>query len=173
MTVNTNTRKRTPELELGGKYLSFLLGKEDYAIDILRVKEIIAMQTITPLPRLPEYVKGVINLRGRIIPVLDLRLRLDLPAAEFDRQTCIIVVEVDTDREDEQGQVGCIVDTVNEVLDVRSEQVETAPSFSGSVDTEVVLGLAKMEAHGKVVALLDVQEVLATLELPSVAAGAA
>ncbi|HEX9007201.1 MAG TPA: chemotaxis protein CheW [Bacteroidota bacterium] len=147
---------------LEGKYLTFALGKEEYGIGILKVREIIGLMEITAVPHTPSFIKGVINLRGRVIPVLDLRIKFGMPEREYDERTCIIVVEV-------QGysgtvQVGMLVDSVSEVLNIGAEEIEPPPAFGGSTDTANIMGMAKVK--GKVKILLDTDRVIgkATLE---------
>lgn len=142
---------------LAGKYLTFDLGKESYGVGILKVKEIIGMLEITVVPQTPSYVKGVINLRGSVIPVLDLRLKFGMEQADYDERTCIIVIEV-------QGEsgislVGMIVDSVSEVLTIGAEDIEAPPVFGGmDVDSGAIMGLAKIEQDVKI--LLDVDQVV-------------
>ncbi len=155
----TETKPNASEA-INGKYLTFKLGTEEFGVQILKVREIIAMQEITPIPSLPAAVKGVINLRGGIIPVVDLRLQLGLTADEFDRNTCIVVTEVQMGSEDDLLQIGCVVNAVNEVLTVSESVIEPPPSFGQSVDVGTLLGIAKIVDQGKVVALLDIDCVL-------------
>lgn len=135
-----------------GKYLSFILGDEEYGIEILAVREIITVIEITTVPQVPHYVKGVINLRGSVIPVIDLRLKFDMPEKEYDKETCTIVVKLGN------HFMGIIVDTVSEVLDIHDEQMDNPPSFGSSVDTDFILGMGKIKE--KVVILLDIEKVL-------------
>ncbi|MBW2644510.1 MAG: purine-binding chemotaxis protein CheW [Deltaproteobacteria bacterium] len=139
-----------------GKYLTFVLANEEYGIGILKIKEIIGMMAVTTVPRTPVYVKGVINLRGKVIPIIDLRLRFGMEAIDYTDRTCIIVVEI----ESESGtvQVGVVVDAVSEVLNVNAGDIENTPQFGISMDTEYILGMAKMEGGVKI--LLDVDQVL-------------
>ncbi len=139
-----------------GKYLTFTLADEEYGIHILKVKEIIGMMPVTPIPKTPEYVKGVINLRGKVIPVSDLRLTFDMDAMEYTERTCIIVVEITN--LSSTVQIGIIVDSVSEVLNVNSEDVEDTPSFSTNLNTEYIHGMAKV--NGGVKILLDIDKVL-------------
>jgi purine-binding chemotaxis protein CheW len=152
---------------LSGKYLSFLLQAEEYGVRILRVREIIAIQDVTPLPRMPEYIRGVINLRGRIIPIIDLRLKLGMTAPENTAHTCIIVLEVEGQSEGEIVQIGCVVDTVSEVLDIAAGQVEPPPRFGSSIPVDFILGLGKVgeENQEKVIALIDIDRVLSQSEV--------
>jgi purine-binding chemotaxis protein CheW len=144
-----------------GKYLTFSLTGEEYGIGILKVKEIIGLMAITTIPRMPSYVKGVINLRGKVIPVIDLRLKFAMEEAEYTERTCIIVVEISCG----SGRllIGIIVDSVSEVLNVKGADIEDTPAFGASLDTAYILGMAKI--GGRVKILLDIDRVLNTEEL--------
>jgi purine-binding chemotaxis protein CheW len=144
-----------------GKYLTFSLANEEYGIGILKIKEIIGMMPITTVPRTPEFVKGVINLRGKVIPVIDLRLRFKMEPMDYTDRTCIIVVEI----ESQSGTVliGAVVDSVSEVLNVGGDDIEETPSFGKKLDTEYILGMAKMEGGVKI--LLDIDQVLNNEEI--------
>jgi len=144
-----------------GKYLTFKLAEEDYGISLLKVREIIGMMPITSVPRTPEFVKGVINLRGKVIPVTDLRLRFGMPESAYTERTCIIVVEILATAG--TVQMGIVVDAVTEVLPVREEEIEPAPEFGASVDTRYILGMANMEGAVKI--LLDIDRVLTADEI--------
>lgn len=144
-----------------GKYLTFALGPEEYGLEILKVREIIGYMAITAVPQTPGYVKGVINLRGQVIPVVDLRLKFGMERVEVTEQTCIIVVEIDQDGR--RFQTGIVVDNVSEVLDIDGEQIEDAPQFGSSVDTEFILGMGKIKDSVKI--LLDIDKVLTGSEL--------
>lgn len=146
---------------VAGKYLTFDLAEEEYGLEILRVREIIGMMEITPVPRTPEFVLGVVNLRGKVIPVADLRLKFGLPYKEPDERTCVIVVEVQS--AGSTIQMGIVVDRVNEVVDVRSEDIEPTPSFGANLDTAFILGMAKV--GDKVKILLDIDRVLTGSEI--------
>jgi len=148
------------------KYLSFVLGAEEYSVEILRVREIIGIIDITPLPQTPDYIKGVINLRGKIIPVVELRTRFNLESVEYTNATCIIVVEVNS-HDGDQLHMGVIVDTVSEVLDINADQLEPAPRFANSVNTEYILGIGKVKE--KTIILLDINKVLSSEEIDSLA----
>jgi len=139
-----------------GKYLTFMLADEEYGIGILKVKEIIGMMPITTVPQTPGFVKGVINLRGKVIPVVDLRLKFGMQATDYTERTCIIVVEIA--REAGTIQIGSVVDAVSEVLNIKGEDVEATPSFGSSLDTSYILGMAKIEGGVKI--LLDIDRVL-------------
>ena len=139
-----------------GKYLTFTLANEEYGIGILKIREIIGMMPITSVPRTPEFVKGVINLRGKVIPVMDLRLRFEMEEMEYTERTCIIVVEIE--RRAGKVQIGAVVDSVSEVLNIGGKDIEETPSFGTKLDTEYILGMAKIEGGVKI--LLDIDEVL-------------
>jgi purine-binding chemotaxis protein CheW len=151
--------KRMAERE--GKYLTFSLDREEYGIGILKVKEIIGMMRITPVPQTPEFVKGVINLRGKVIPVIDLRLRFGMESIAYNERTCIIVVEINTD----SGRIhtGIVVDSVSEVLNIKSSDIEDTPTFGTKLNTDYILGMAKMGGGVKI--LLEIDKVLSTQEL--------
>lgn len=147
--------------EREGKYLTFTLEKEEYGIGILKIKEIIGMMPVTPVPQTPGFVKGVINLRGKVIPVLDLRLKFGMEEIEYTERTCIIVVEIAA----QAGTVmiGIVVDSVSEVLNIKGEDIEDTPTFGASLDTGYILGMAKMEGGVKI--LLDIDQVLSEGEI--------
>ena len=147
--------------EREGKYLTFTLAEEEYGIGILKIKEIIGMLPITSVPQTPDFVKGVINLRGKVIPVIDLRLRFGIREIDYTERTCIIVVEI----EGQAGTVliGIVVDSVSEVLNVKGDDIEDTPTFGTKLDTEYILGMAKMEGGVKI--LLDIDRVLNTEEV--------
>lgn len=147
-----------------GKYLTFSLDKEEYGIGILKVKEIIGIMPITAVPRTPEFVKGVINLRGKVIPIVDLRLKFDMPAIPYDDRTCIIVVEIET--EEATVMIGIVVDSVSEVINIRTEEIEDAPEFGAKLNTHYILGMAKIEGNVKI--LLNIDQVLATDEISKI-----
>ncbi len=142
------------------KYLTFKLASEEYGVEILKVRELIGIMNITAVPRMPLYMKGVINLRGKVIPVVDLRLKFGLDEIEHTEQTCIIVVDVGR-------EIGIIVDTVSEVLDINRENVEPPPCMGGSVDTSFIFGMGKVGDAVKI--LLDIDRVLTSEELLDVA----
>jgi purine-binding chemotaxis protein CheW len=139
------------------KYLTFTLDDEDYGIGLLKVREIIGIMDITPLPHTPSYLKGVINLRGRIIPVVDLRQKFGLEWTEYTQRTCIIVVEVSS--RSGPMQIGVVVAFVSEVLPIQAADIDPPPSFGGSVDTRYIQGIGKI--RGSVKILLEIDQVLA------------
>jgi len=148
--------EQTARATRAGKYLTFALGKEEYALEILKVREIIGYMDITSVPRTPSYVRGVINLRGQVISVVDLRSKFGMESAAKTDQTCIIVVE--TRARGRKLNTGIIVDRVSEVLNIAGEQIEDAPSFGTSVDGSFILGMAKVGEAVKI--LLDIDQVL-------------
>lgn len=158
MTAETaeGTGSRTTE-DLSGKYLTFFLGPEEYGIEILKVQEIIGIMTVTKVPRTPEYIKGVINLRGKVIAVIDLRLKFGMEFLDATEQTCIIVVRV------HGVETGIVVDKVSEVMAIAAGDIEPAPSFGSGVDTGFILGIGK--SRGRVTILLDVERVLTAAEV--------
>ena len=146
-----------------GQYLTFSLGNELYGLEILKVQEIIGLMPVTKVPRTPHFVRGVINLRGKVIPVIELRTKFEMESREDTSMTCIIVVQVATATQ--HVTMGIIVDEVAEVMAIQGNQIEPAPSFGAGVKTEFILGIAKVGA--KVVILLDVDRVLSWGELAS------
>ena len=144
-----------------GKYLTFSMANEEYGIGILKIREIIGMMPITSVPQTPEFVKGVINLRGKVIPVMDLRLRFNMDSIDYNERTCIIVVEILG--QSATVQVGVVVDSVSEVLNIKQDEIEDTPTFGISLNTDFILGMAKMEGGVKI--LLDIDQVLTSDEL--------
>jgi len=144
-----------------GKYLTFSLAGEEYGIGILKVKEIIGMMPITMVPRTPSFVKGVINLRGKVIPVVDLRLKFGMEEMGYTERTCIIVVE--TRGQSGSVLVGIVVDSVSEVLNIKGGDIEETPTFGARLETDYILGMAKM--NGGVKILLDIDKVLSAEEV--------
>ena len=140
-----------------GKYLTVVLDSEAYGLAVLKVREIIRLQKITPVPQVPEFVKGVINLRGRVIPIVDLRAKFGLKA-EFTERTCVVVVQVTLDAGN-TVQMGLIVDSVEEVVNLTGEEIEPTPEFGVRIDTSYILGMAKIK--GQVKTLLDIDRVVA------------
>ena len=148
--------------QLAGKYLTFKLGEETYGIEILKIQEIIGILYITHVPNAPHYIRGVFNLRGKVIPVVDLRLKFDMAAQEDTERTCIVVVQVDSVTLESGGNsviMGVLVDEVSEVATIMEEQIEPPPSFGSSIDSSFILGMGKLSEH--VAILLDVDRVLA------------
>jgi purine-binding chemotaxis protein CheW len=146
-----------------GKYLTFQLGNEEFAVQVLRVREIMGIQEITAVPQTPDYVKGVINLRGKVIPVVDLRLKFGLPEIAYTQRTCIIVAQIEA--RGAKLMIGIIVDCVSEVLTMQASDIEDTPDFGSGVETPYLLGMAKIK--GKVKILLDIDMVLSAQEVMS------
>jgi purine-binding chemotaxis protein CheW len=139
-----------------GKYLTFVLANEDYGLEILKVREIIGVMSTTAVPGMPPYVNGVINLRGKVIPVIDMRLKFGMSTAERTAETCIIVVDV------HGSLMGIMVDRVSEVLDIHGDDIEDAPDVGVAVQNDFILGIAK--AKGRVKILLEIDKVLSEAE---------
>lgn len=162
-----STETATPTTGKGGKFLTFALGDEEYGLEILKVKEIIGQIQITPVPRTPPYVRGVMNLRGQVIPVIDLRMKFGLGATVQSDQTCVIVVEI-------QGQgggakklfTGIFVDRVCEVQQITDGQIEPAPAFDASVTTDFILGMGKVNDSVKI--LLNIDRVLSVSDVSTI-----
>jgi len=151
-----------------GKYLTFALSREEYGLEILKVREIIGYMNITAIPQMPAYVKGIINLRGQVIPVIDLRAKFGMDTMDVTEETCIIVVEIT--QKGRKFNTGIVVDHVQEVLDIAGENIEEAPQFGSSVNTDFILGMGKVGESVKI--LLDIDKVLNGADLSSIAAGA-
>jgi purine-binding chemotaxis protein CheW len=144
-----------------GKYLTFTLGAEEYGLEILKVREIIGLMEITSVPQTPIFIKGVINLRGKVIPVIDLRLKFGMEEVAATEETCIIVVDI------VDMLMGILVDAVSEVMDIPAARIEPPPAFGNNISTEFILGMGK--AQNKVKILLDIAKVLSQEELMNVA----
>ena len=155
-TLTTNTAPGNVAT-LAGKYLTFVLAEEAYGIPVLKVREIIRLTAITTVPQMPGYIRGVINLRGKIIPVMDLRLRFGFAAAANTEQNCIVVVQV-KNLTGGATAMGLVVDAVEEVAQLAAADIEETPDFGAQVDTEYILGMAKVK--GAVKALLDIDKVI-------------
>jgi len=147
------------------KYLTVVLADESYGLNVLKIREIIRHQKVTPVPQMPDYVRGVINLRGRVIPIIDLRVKFGLPAA-FTERTCIVVVQVALNPE-RSIQMGLIVDAVEEVVNLAATDIEPTPEFGTKVDTTYLLGMAKVK--GEVKMLLDLDRVVSRDALQALA----
>ena len=161
--ANTNTTVAGPEAGQAGQYLTFVLGAETFAIGIMAIKEIIEYSSLTEVPMMPAYVRGVINLRGAVVPVLDLPVRFGKAASAVTKRTCIVIIEVVLGSE--RQTLGLVVDAVNAVLDVPSTDIEPPPAFGASIRTEFIRGMVKV--NSKFVILLDVDHALAADELQS------
>ncbi|GMT48655.1 MAG: chemotaxis protein CheW [bacterium] len=143
------------------KFITFFLDNEEYAVEIQKVREIIGIMDITPIPNIPDYIKGVLNLRGKVIPVIDLRLKFGMESKEYGDRTSIIVMEIDINNR--RSSIGTVVDMVSEVLQISDEDFEETPSFGVDVNTNFIQGMAKVK--GKVKILLDIEKVLTADDL--------
>ncbi|HPX55931.1 MAG TPA: chemotaxis protein CheW [Syntrophales bacterium] len=148
-----------------GKYLTFMLDDEEYGIWIKKVREIIGMMQITTVPQTPGYVKGVINLRGKVVPIVDLRLKFGMESMAYTERTCIIVVEVRS--KTHAISMGIVVDAVSEVVNIRENEIEETPHFGVRLNTDYILGMAKAENGVKI--LLDIDRVLCAEEISMLA----
>lgn len=140
----------------GGKFLTFLLGEEVYGLPIKKAREIIGLMEITHIPKTQRYIKGVINLRGKIISIIDLRLKFGMEGKAYNDRTCIIVIEVGA--ENNLRLVGVIVDAVSEVLNIQKNEIEPAPEYEAQIERDCLIGLGKMK--DKVIMLLDIEKIL-------------
>lgn len=147
--------------ERAGKYLTFMIGKEEFGVGVLKVREIMGIQAITAMPQTPPWMKGVINLRGRVIPVIDLRLKFGLPSIDYTERTCIIVVQVYSGTA--ILPMGIVVDEVSEVITLAPGDIEDTPDFGSNVATAYILGMAKIKGNVKI--LLDIDQVLTSQEI--------
>ena len=160
-TMTANEAAATQTDARAGKYLTFQLSNEEFGIRVLKVREIMGLQEITAVPQTPAHIKGVINLRGKVVPVIDLRLKFGLAPAEYTQRTCIIVTQV----QGESGTVlmGIVVDGVSDVLTLAGSEIEDTPDFGEEYSGGYLLGMAKVK--GKVKILLDIERVLSTQDL--------
>ena len=151
--------------DVEGKYLTFFLSNEEYGLEILKVREIISVMEITSVPQTPDFIKGVINLRGKVIPVVDLRLKFGMPEKSYTKETCTIVVDV-------RGlMMGIVVDTVSEVLDIAESDIEPPPAFGSTIKTDFILGMGKIKGEIKI--LLSIDRVLSSEEFSTIEKAAA
>jgi len=160
MAINTMTTQQKPVTELN-KYLCFLLGDKRYAANILRIKEIMEHMEVTTIPMMPEFLSGVTNLRGRVVPVIDLGKRLGLDAVSISRRTCIVIMEVSV--HGTSMDVGILVEAVSQVADIAPDQIEAAPSFGGNLSTEFIEGMGKV--GDEFVVLLNIDRLLSLDDL--------
>lgn len=156
--------------QLAGKHLTFVLGREHYGVPVLKVREIIRLCNITPVPQMPDYIKGVLNLRGKIIPVADLRIKFALSKVENTDLTCIVVVSIALP-DKTSSLMGLIVDAVEEVVNIATSDIEPTPDFGAALDTDYILGMAKIK--GTVKTLLDLDKVVTAVQPEQLAAPAA
>ena len=164
--VTTDKKAGKPVvLEEDGQFLTFLLAKEMFAISILSIKEIIEYGQLTPVPMMPDFVRGVINLRGQVVPVIDLQARLGRPSSPVGKRTCIVIFEVTIDEDGQREMLGAVVDSVSEVLAIPASEIERPPQFGAKLRQDFIAGLGKIE--GRFVVILNVEKVLSVDELSS------
>jgi len=149
------------------QYLTFMLGGETYAMGILSIKEIIEYGNLTEVPRMPAFIRGVINLRGAVVPVIDLSARFGKQATTLTRRTCIVIVEVNIAPSNETQDVGVMVDAVNAVLEIAPQEIEPPPSFGANIRADFISGMGKV--NGRFVIILNIQQVLSVDEMASLA----
>lgn len=166
MTNQLHRQTTSQELSSGGisQFLTFMLNTDVYGINILNIKEIIDYGNVTRVPMMPEFVAGVINLRGSVVPVVDLALRFSVQAAEKTKRTSIVIL--DKKFEDQVLEIGVIVDVVNEVLDILSDEIEPAPRFGTKIRTDFISGMGKVD--GELLVLLDIENILSINELSDI-----
>ena len=169
-TLPSNSASPLKGESLAGKYLTFCLGQEYYGIPVLKIREIVRVPEITAVPQVPDYVRGVINLRGKIIPVIDLRRRFHFAQDAMGERTCVVIVQVRLP-DGEASSMGLVVDSVDEVVSVPQEDIEETPRFGSKLQAGYILGMAKVK--GRVKALLDIDTIVGADALMEIAAGAA
>lgn len=158
MSIKTPKKVDTPSTAFtAGKFLTFRLSEESYGIEVVTIREIIRMQKITPVPQMPSHVRGVINLRGKVVPILDLRVKFDLPADDSNDRACMIVVDLPS-KEGASSILGLVVDAVEEVISISESEAEPSPDFGASLTNESCLGIAKLKSG--VTTLLDIEKVV-------------
>lgn len=166
-----NRRALVPAVEQGiadhAQYLTFMLGGEEFAIGILAVKEIIEYGGVTEVPMMPACIRGVINLRGAVVPVMDLSARFGKEATAVAKRTCIVIFEIEAEDDGEQQVIGMVVDAVNAVLEIAAAEIEPAPTFGAKIRTDFITGMGKVS--GKFVILLNVDSVLSIEEIGALA----
>lgn len=156
-----STGRQIKALVEENQYLTFLLSGETYAIPILNIKEIIEYGSLTTVPMAPSFIRGLINLRGSVVPVVDMAVRFGRKACDVTRRTCIVIIE--TESEDERQDIGVVVDTVNEVLEIPHDEIEQAPSFGAKIRPDFIRGMGRIE--DKFIIILDVNHVLSIGEM--------
>jgi len=157
----TQAMKIPEQAEPHGQYLAFSMGGETFAMDIRSIKEVIQFAELTEVPLMPAFIRGVINLRGAVVPIIDLSIRFNRPLTEVTRRTCTVILEVV--QEEETSVLGIMVDNVSEVLDIGERDIEPAPAFGSSLRSEFIAGVGKV--NGKFVIILDVNHVLSVEEM--------
>ena len=159
----TPAQKQAQTAVTAKQYLTFLLGGEMFSINILCIKEIIWYANLTEVPMMPACIRGVINLRGAVVPVMDLSSRFGKPSTPVTKNTCIVIIEVETQNGGERQNMGLVVDSVQAVLEIASSEIEQAPSFGTKISPDFIEGIGKV--NGKFVILLNVNRVLSTEEI--------
>lgn len=154
MTAELN-RSNNPEVEGDRQFLTFMLAGEEYGVDILRVQEIKGWEAVTPIPNTPDYIRGVMNLRGTIVPIIDMRRRFNLEAVEYGPITVVIVLKVNKSDSDGFRIMGIVVDTVSDVCNVHEDSIKPAPDFGSVVDVDFVQGLVTMDNSMKIILNID------------------
>lgn len=141
----------------GERYLNFIIDKEKYCIDITLIREIMAMTELTPIPQTPDFVSGVINLRGKIIPIIDLRLKFGLPYREYTNRSCIVVVEL-VDQNEQATHLGLIVDTIHEVINISESKIYQLPLINSRIESDYIKGMVEIE--GQIMVVLDIESIV-------------
>lgn len=159
--VEKNAEIISAQQDIVMKYLTFLLGEKSYAISILKIKEILEYGSITPIPKMPEFICGAINLRGRLVPVIDLLERLGNGNSEIGKRSCIVIVEMEFAQE--TLNIGVIVDAVSKVMDFKNSEIEDAPTFGGVVETDFIEGMGKVD--DEFVVILNIDRILSLDDL--------
>lgn len=159
--IDKNKEVASAQQDMVMKYLTFLLGDKSYAISILKIKEILEYGSVTPIPKMPDFICGAINLRGKLVPVIDLLERLGNGKSEIEKRSCIVIVEMKF--ANEVLSIGVIVDAVSKVMDFKNSDIEAAPSFGGSVETDFIEGMGKVDEE--FVIILNIDRVLSLDDL--------
>lgn len=160
----TNETDLDSDKDLGDEYLTFSLANEEYGVDILRVQELRGWEPVTRVPNSPDYVKGVLNLRGAIVPVIDLRVRFNLPFEQYSSLTVVIVLSVKDKADGHERIISVVVDEISDVVKAKLSDIQATPKFGSALDTEYISGLA--DAGGKMLMLLDIDTMLNVAEMP-------
>ena len=155
---NSDETLLNTEAELGDEYLTFSLADEEYGVDILRVQELRGWENVTRIPNSPGFVKGVLNLRGAIVPIIDLRERFNLPVSDYTETTVVIVLSVNDGQDTNERTMGVVVDSISDVVHAKMSDIQATPKFGSALDTEYISGLA--DADGKMLMLLNVDTML-------------
>lgn len=151
--VEKNKEVVTAQQDLIMKYLTFLLGEKSYAISILKIKEILEYGAVTPIPKMPDFICGAINLRGKLVPVIDLLERLGNGKSEIEKRSCIVIVEMEFGND--TLNIGVIVDAVSKVMDFKKSDIEAAPSFGGTIETDFIEGMGKVDEEFVIILNID------------------